>query len=140
MSVLRKTNINLCFSHIDHFVLVVEDIEKSAAFYQNVLGMTLIRFGDNRVAVRCGHQKINFHQDDTFAKPKAVNPCVGSADFCLITATPISDVINYLSTQGIDVELGPVRRTGANRPLDSIYIRDLDANLIEIANEIIEDR
>ena len=36
----------------------------------------------------------------------------------------------------IQIEWGPVIKTGENGPIKSIYIRDPDNNLIEIFNEI----
>jgi catechol-2,3-dioxygenase len=33
------------------------------------------------------------------------------------------------------IELGPVYKTGARATLRSIYVRDPDGNLVEIANE-----
>ena len=41
-----------------------------------------------------------------------------------------------LAAQGVVSEEGPVRRTGARGPIDSIYIRDPDGNLIELSNYV----
>lgn len=39
---------------IDHIVLTVADMERTIAFYTQVLGMTLTTFGDNRKALCFG--------------------------------------------------------------------------------------
>ena len=44
---------------IDHVVLNCRDVERSAAWYERVLGMTREVFGDGRVALVFGNQKIN---------------------------------------------------------------------------------
>ncbi|MEJ6747962.1 MAG: VOC family protein, partial [Yoonia sp.] len=63
----------------------------------------------------------------------AACPTTGSADLCLITTTPISDVVSQLELASVLIEEGPVARTGATGPIMSIYIRDPDQNLIEIS-------
>ncbi len=119
---------------LDHLVLTVADIEKTCDFYRKVLNMEVVTFGDNRKALVFGNQKFNLHQAGKEFEPKAVQPTPGSADICLITSTPITDVIDRLKHLGVPVEEGPVPRTGANGPIISVYIRDPDQNLVEIAN------
>ena len=45
--------------HLDHFVIPCSDIEKSCEFYVRVLNMRRIDFGNGRVALGFGNQKIN---------------------------------------------------------------------------------
>ena len=120
--------------HLDHLVLTVTDIRRSCAFYEQ-LGMTITRFGNDRTALNFGEQKINLHQAGEEVEPKATFPTPGSADLCFITKLNIPELIAHLRRQEIDIIEGPVERTGARGPLLSIYIRDPDLNLIEIANE-----
>ncbi|MBM9614489.1 VOC family protein [Desulfobulbus rhabdoformis] len=49
-------------SSLDHFVLTVKNIEKTIKFYESILGMDVIRFADNRVALKFGAKKINLHE------------------------------------------------------------------------------
>lgn len=119
---------------LDHFVLTVADIEATCAFYEKALGMTVVTFGSGRKALTFGRQKINLHQAGSEFEPKALRPTAGSGDFCLITDTPLAAVIAHLRGCGIAIEDGPVPRTGATGPLTSVYLRDPDANLIEISN------
>ena len=119
---------------IDHFVLTVASVEATCAFYSRALGMDVITFGDGRTALSFGEQKINLHQAGREFEPKAEKPTPGSGDFCLITQTPMDAVCAHLKSRGITIEDGPVPRTGATGPLLSVYVRDPDGNLVEIAN------
>lgn len=125
----------IMIERLDHLVLTVRDLAATCAFYQQALGMQVQHFGADRVALHFGQQKINLHQVGHEFEPKAQQPMPGSADLCFITATPLATVIDHLGRCGILIEAGPVGRTGARRPLESVYIRDPDQNLIEIANE-----
>ena len=120
-------------SNIDHFVLTVRDIEATCRFYEAACGMTVETFGANRKALRFGRQKINLHELGKEFEPKALKPTPGSGDFCLITESPLEDVLTNLRAAGIAVEEGIVRRTGAVGPINSVYIRDPDNNLVEIS-------
>ena len=118
---------------LDHLVLTVKDIEKSCQFYSQVLGMQRISFAQGRQALKFGNQKINLHEYNKEFEPKALKPTPGSADLCLITEAALSEVIQHLDSCQVDIIQGPVKRTGAMGPITSIYIRDPDQNLIEIA-------
>lgn len=123
-------------SHLDHLVLTVADIENTCNFYQTVLGFEVITFKGDRKALKFGHQKINLHQLGNEFEPKALQPTPGSADLCFISETPISEVVAHLNQLNIQIEEGPVERTGAMHPILSVYIRDPDQNLIEISNNL----
>ena len=119
---------------IDHLVLTVADIEATVAFYRRVLGMRRIDFGEGRVALAFGRQKINLHQAGREFEPKADRPTPGSADLCFIVDTPVDDSIAGLRQAGVELIEGPVARTGATGPIRSLYFRDPDGNLIEVSN------
>jgi catechol 2,3-dioxygenase-like lactoylglutathione lyase family enzyme len=123
-------------SRIDHIVLTVADIAATCEFYSRALNMQVLTFGAGRIALSFGQQKINLHQSGKEFEPKAMRPTPGSADFCMITETPISQVMLHLQACGVDLLEGPVRRTGATGPLLSVYFRDPDSNLIEVSNYI----
>jgi catechol 2,3-dioxygenase-like lactoylglutathione lyase family enzyme len=118
---------------LDHLVLTVRDVETTCAFYARALGMERVVFGGGRTALRFGAQKINLHQAGREFEPKAERPTPGSADLCFLTASRLADWIAHLDRAGVAILEGPVRRTGALGPIDSIYLRDPDGNLIEIA-------
>lgn len=119
---------------LDHLVLTVKDIDAAIDFYSRVLGMEVVTFGNGRKALRFGQQKINLHQRGHEYEPKAQNPTPGSADLCFITPDPIETVEAHLHQCGVTILEGPVNRTGAIGPIVSVYFRDPDANLIEVAN------
>lgn len=121
-------------SHLDHLVLTVSNIESTCHFYQTVLGFEIITFKGDRKALKFGNQKINLHQQGNEFEPKALQPTPGSADLCFISDTPISEVVAHLNQLNIQIEEGPIERTGAMHPILSVYIRDPDQNLIEISN------
>jgi catechol 2,3-dioxygenase-like lactoylglutathione lyase family enzyme len=123
-------------SKLDHLVLTVADLETTASFYASVLGMEKEVFGDGRIALKCGSQKINLHELGKEFEPKAGKPAPGSADLCFITQTPLDDAMAHVRRCGVEIIEGPVEKTGANGPIRSFYFRDPDDNLIEVANEI----
>ncbi len=124
---------------IDHLVLTVRDIESTCKFYTQILGMRVVEFAGNRKALSFGKQKINLHQQGREFKPKAGKPTAGSADLCFLADTDLSKIITHLKKQQITIIEGPVQRTGATGALLSIYFRDPDDNLIEIANPLHPD-
>ena len=119
---------------LDHLVLTVQSIEETCAFYENLLGMEVVTFGEDRRALAFGNQKINLHQVGMEFLPRAAVPTAGSADLCLVTEKALSEVIKHAESLGVEIEEGPVDRTGALGPMSSIYVRDPSKNLIEIAN------
>ena len=118
---------------LDHFVITVKSIDETCAFYNSVLGMEIVTFGEGRKALVFGEQKINLHEAGKEFEPKAINPTSGSGDFCLIAKMPIEKIISHLEDKGITIEDGPVNRTGATGPITSVYFRDPDQNLIEVS-------
>ena len=120
---------------LDHLVLTVRDVPATCAFYARVLGMTETTFGAGRKALAFGSQKINLHLYRHEFEPKAASPVPGSADLCFVTATPLAQVIEHLQACDVVILEGPVARTGALGPIMSVYFRDPDGNLIEVANQ-----
>jgi catechol 2,3-dioxygenase-like lactoylglutathione lyase family enzyme len=119
---------------LDHLVLTVVDIGRTCAFYHDILGCEIVTFGAGRKALTFGEQKFNLHEAGKEFEPKARTPLPGSADLCLITEDPINRVELELRKAGIEIEQGPVSRTGAAGPILSLYVRDPDGNLLELSN------
>jgi len=118
---------------IDHLVLTVQDIDKTCDFYGRVLGMDIATFGDGRIALQFGGQKINLHQVGHEFEPKAAHPTPGSGDLCFITTAGPGEVLEHLHACNVGIVEGPVTRTGAQGRIESVYVRDPDGNLVEIA-------
>ena len=123
----------ISIDRLDHLVLTVADIERTSAFYTRALGFEIVRFAGGRTALAFGDQKFNLHEAGREFEPKAASPTPGSADICLISSSPLDDVMAHFEQIGVAVEEGPVPRTGAKGPITSLYIRDPDRNLIEIS-------
>jgi catechol 2,3-dioxygenase-like lactoylglutathione lyase family enzyme len=121
---------------LDHLVLTVADVERTVEFYARVLGMEPVTFGDGRRALAFGDQKLNLHQAGREFEPKARRPTPGSADLCFLTEDDPATTAAGLREHGVAIEEGPVERTGAGGPILSVYFRDPDGNLIEVAQPV----
>ena len=137
MSGRRILETGVKIDSLDHLVLTVNDIDATCAFYSRILGMKTVSFAGGRKALSFGSQKINLHGHGKEFEPKAERPTPGSADLCFITSVPMADVMTHLGDHGVEIVDGPVRRTGAQGPIMSVYIRDPDSNLIEISRYIL---
>jgi catechol 2,3-dioxygenase-like lactoylglutathione lyase family enzyme len=122
---------------LDHLVITCRDVEISAGWYQRVLGMEREEFGaQRRTALKFGGQKINLRpreatQHEWFSGIAALP---GTQDLCFVVTVPPEEVMTHLAACNVAVELGPVAKEGALGPIRSVYCRDPDGNLIEIAS------
>ena len=119
--------------HLDHIVLTTARTRECIDFYTRVLGMKLERFGEGRMALKFGEQKINLHEKGREFEPKATLPAPGALDVCFIASVPLDEVIARLAAARVPVIEGPVMKTGACYPIRSVYVRDPDGNLVEIS-------
>lgn len=123
-------------AHLDHLVLTTANLQGCIDFYTRVLGMQLQTFGAGRKALCFGNQKINLHVKGQEYEPKAHCPVPGSLDLCFIAKIPLEQMIAHFHQAGVTLFEGPVMRSGATGPIRSIYLRDPDANLIEIYEQV----
>jgi catechol 2,3-dioxygenase-like lactoylglutathione lyase family enzyme len=121
---------------IDHFVLVVLSIETTVEFYTRVLGLDARETAAGRWALHFGNQKINLQQLHVSVDKQTRHPNRGAGDFCLLTDTPIAEVVSHLEQQGVKIIAGPVQRAGATGSILSVYFYDPDENLVEVSNLI----
>ncbi|WP_241623766.1 VOC family protein [Rosenbergiella epipactidis] len=117
-------------SHIDHLVMTTRSFKKCIEFYSEILGMKVETFNGGRKALVFGQQKINLHKYGHKIAPNAYLPVPGSLDICLISLNPLGEIEATLEQNLIKVEIGPVKRTGAQGEIESIYVRDPDLNFI----------
>ncbi len=124
----------IVLDRLDHLVITARDVAATCRVYEAALGMRREDFGAGRVALHFGRQKINVHPYPSPVEIVAQDPRPGTADLCFIAETPIEAVAAHLESLGIEIEMGPIERTGAQGRLISIYCRDPDGNLIEVSN------
>jgi catechol 2,3-dioxygenase-like lactoylglutathione lyase family enzyme len=118
---------------LDHLVLTTIDLPRCVDFYTRVLGMELRHFGAGRQSLHFGRHKINLHERGREFEPRAHLPVPGALDLCFIASCPLDEVLSRVRACGWPVLEGPGERTGATRPIRSIYLRDPDLNLIEVS-------
>lgn len=118
---------------IDHIVATVRNSKRTRDFYARVLGMRVSACQETRGALHFGDQKLNLHEIQDEVAPKARRPHPGSLDICFVTAQSLSRWRRRFQALRIKIVDGPKPQEGARGIIDSIYIRDPDGNLIEIA-------
>jgi len=122
---------------LDHLVINCRDIDVTASWYQRVLGMEREAFGTPpRTALKFGGQKLNLRPHDVPIDEwiTGADPSPGTQDLCFIVAMAAADAAAHLRSCGVAIELGPVSRQGALGMMTSVYCRDPDGNLIEVAS------
>lgn len=122
---------------LDHLVLTVADLRRTARFYEAVLGF-VFREDAGRAWLDApdGGFRINLHAVGHERTPHAKAPTPGSADLCFVSEDELERRLAQLTRVGVAVELGPVLRPGAGGTLESLYFRDPDGNLIEWAKVV----
>ena len=121
-------------NRIDHVVLNTPDVDATTDWYVRVLGMEREVFGEGRVALRFGGQKINVRPTGARNWETGAVDAPGSLDLCFIAEMSAEEVGAHLRSCGVTITEGPVRKTGAMGPMTSHYCRDPDGNLIEVAS------
>jgi catechol 2,3-dioxygenase-like lactoylglutathione lyase family enzyme len=126
---------------LDHLVINVSDVARSAEWYQTVLGMEIKVFDPGggkapRTSLVFGDQKINVRplRADKTEWFTADHEAAGSDDLCFLSAATPAEVVAHLRSCGVAIEEGPVQKQGARGNLCSVYCRDPDGSLIEISS------
>ena len=121
-------------NRIDHLVLNVADLEASAEWYGRVLGMRR-EIADGRTIMWFGEQKLHLRPVDAGQAEwfTGRHPAPGSDDLCFATDEDVAAITAHLASSGVAIEVGPVERAGARGAMTSVYCRDPDGSLIEIA-------
>ena len=126
---------------LDHLVINVSDVARSAEWYRKVLGMEVKIFDPGqgkppRTSLIFGSQKINVRPRDADKVEwfTADHGTAGSDDLCFLTSSTPDEVVAHLGACGVAIAEGPVRKQGARGALRSVYCRDPDGSLIEISS------
>src|SRR5580704_3770075 len=121
---------------LDHLVINVADVARSAEWYQRILGMEVKTFDPGegktlRTSLVFGNQKINVRPKDADKVDwfTADHETAGSDDLCFLTSSTPDEVVAHLTAQGARIEEGPVAKHGARGVLRSVYCRDPDGSL-----------
>jgi catechol 2,3-dioxygenase-like lactoylglutathione lyase family enzyme len=123
---------------IDHIAITVSDLEAACRFYERLFGAeTRVNHAPHgKPLVRqiaLGGALLSVHQAGNGIELVAKKPTIGSADICFRWDGSIASAVGLLRERGIEIIEGPVPRHTANGvPSQSVYFRDLDANLIEL--------
>lgn len=118
---------------LDHIVLCVRDVDATVAFYRRVLNLEARQSDNGNWSLHFGTQKISL-QNAANPPLLAADTHPGTGNFCLLTDTPILEIVETLRATNVEIASGPARKTGAQGPLMSVYFRDPDNNLIEVSN------
>lgn len=123
----------LSVDRIDHVVVNTADVDGTVDWYVRVLGMTREVFGDGRIALRFGVQKLNVRPTGAPNWVTAAVDAPGTLDLCFVVDAEAGAVGEHLRSCDVEITDGPVAKTGALGPMTSHYCRDPDGNLIEVA-------
>ena len=116
---------------LDHCVIHVSDWEISNTFYRDVLGAELVP-RESGWSYRFGDEQLNLHGPGVSPAPVAKLPVQpGNSDLCFEWPGHIEEAREHLQRNGVEVEMGPVERTGARGTGTSVYFRDPDGSLLE---------
>ena len=126
---------------IDHLVINVSNVARSAQWYARILGVEIRVFDPGggkapRTSLIFGNQKINVRPKDADKVEwfTADHETAGSDDLCFLTPSTPDEVVAHLRGCGVAIEEGPTRKQGARGTLLSVYCRDPDGSLIEISS------
>jgi len=122
---------------LDHFVLRVVDLERSLAFYGDLLGLAVEGLEEHRrgekpfVSLRIGEALLDLVPDPTF-DPTGAASVGGFVHFCL-TVVGLDAAIPRLRAAGVRfLHDEPVPRGGARGIGPSIYAVDPDGYVVEL--------
>ena len=117
---------------LDHFCLTTAQPEAMVSFYR-LLGLPVRKEGE-RYEIEFPHFKINLHVIGHPLLPEAKVAVPGAGDFCLEIKTDSNpdEIAEAFRKLDVPVE-GPVIRHGRKGEMTSVYLRDPDQNLIELA-------
>jgi len=116
-------------SEFDHLVLVCADVERTLAWYTDVLGLTPVRVEQWRQGeVPFPSVRIS---DATIIDLVRGEPSDGRLDHLCLVVEP-TDLAELALSPALDVIDGPATRFGARGNGTSLYVRDPDGAVVEL--------
>ena len=123
-------------TEMDHIVLRVQDVDRSLAFYTDVIGLEPYRVEQWRSGkIRFPSVRLNPGTIIDLVKNENVGPedTWNLDHFCFTVKNPdFQEVIDALSDHHVPIEEGPKTRSGARGDATSVYIRDPDNYRLEL--------
>jgi catechol 2,3-dioxygenase-like lactoylglutathione lyase family enzyme len=114
----------------DHLVLVVADVERSLAWYTDVLGLAGVRVAEWR-AGEAPFPSVRVDEGTIIDLIRGPRSGAGNVDhFCLVVEP--ADLAAVRDSGRFEVVDGPGRRYGARGDGTSLYVKDPDGNTIEL--------
>lgn len=123
----QQTGGGISVSGIDHLILRVTDVNRSAAFYKDVFRVENISNGNGETSLKFGSQKIMLVEQTgthTVNKDEVI--------FRMELNTPLDKVRSVLKEKGVEVLAGPLYASAANTNNDMFFIKDPDGYLIAL--------
>ncbi len=116
---------------MDHIVLVVDDVERSLAWYGGVLGLEVLR-GEEWRKGEVPFPSVRVSGDTIIDLLNGYRPRgQGNVDHvCLVIDETDLEAVRASGT--FDVIEGPVTRWGAHGDGTSLYVNDPDGNVVEL--------
>jgi catechol 2,3-dioxygenase-like lactoylglutathione lyase family enzyme len=114
---------------VDHIVLNVADVERSLAFYRDLLGLAAVRVEEWRRA-EAPFPSVRVTETMIIDLVQAAPTGANLDHFCLVVEP--TDLDALAATGRFDVVSGPGTRFGAQGDGLSLYVRDPDGNTVEL--------
>lgn len=116
---------------LDHIVLSVADVDRSLAFYRDLLQLPVEREADFRagtrpfLSVRIGTSLIDLLPTET--------PTLGLDHLCLaVEGLQDEELVAWLRDHDVPVQRGPVEVDGARGVGTAVYVTDPDGHTVEL--------
>ncbi len=120
---------------LDHIVLCVRDVDRTIRFYCEVLEMDCVEERQGKWSLHFGANKISL-QDASHPPAIAEGTLPGTGNFCILSDTPMEEIVAKLEACSVTILDGPGQRMGAVGPICSVYFHDPDGNLVEVSNQL----
>ena len=139
LEALPKTQPLVKIVEMDHIVLRCRDVDASLRFYNEVLGMEILRLDEFKAGnVRFPSARLNADTIIDFF-PSPDQPPIGKEGiknqdhFCMVIEPQDMEALkSQCLSLGIEVQQGPGTRWGAHGNGTSLYIYDPDDNVVEL--------